>query len=349
MKKLISLLLSFVLCITLSGCYDSKEISRIAFVMAIGFDENSYTFQIAKPSAFEGDGSDSSPLLSLTVDAPDVYTAMDRLNSSISEKCDYSHIKIVIFSEEKIKGGIEDEITAMLKSNDFHPNTRVAVCEGKVSEYMSEMEIPLDANPAEFYENIFNSKYTQYAPDTKLKDMQKKYRNHVTGNALPVLNSSSDMAITSGYVLTDFAKQNEALIYNMLKNKSFKGNYPPINDIVLNLKKTYCKFSVDLSDGVPLISVKIKLDATVVWSEREIDKKILSVQAKEKIESDITGFLYKTSTHYKGDVLELYRLAKANYTTVKAWEKEDWQGLFEKANYNVSVEVNIKREGLYIN
>ena len=349
MKKFLVIFLIFAMCFNLCGCYDSKEISRIAFVMAIGFDEGSYSFQIVKPSAFEGDGGDDSPLLTLTAEAPDVYMAMEKLNSSISEKCDYSHIKMVVFSQKKLQHGIEEEINAMLKSNDFHPNTRIAVCEGKASEYMSDMEIPLDANPAEYYENIFKQGYTEYAPDVKLKDMQKNFKTHISGNVLPILNSQKGMVVTKGYVLTGIADTDEAFIYNLLKNKNFEGNYSPVDDVVLTLKKKTCSFTVDLSGKNPLITVKINLDANVVWSAGDINKEALGVQTKEKLTSDITGFLYNTSTQYKADVLELYKLAKKQYTTLSDWEKEDWQGLFERANYNVILETDIKREGLNIN
>lgn len=349
MKKIISTLLIFTMCFTLSGCYDSKEISRIAFVMAVGFDRGSYSFQIVKPSAFEGESSEDSPLLTLTTEAPNVYIAMDKLNSSISEKCDYSHIKMVIFSQDMLKTGIGKEIDAMLKSNDFHPNTRIAMCEGKASEYMADMEIPLDANPAEYYENIFKQGFTEYAPDVNLKDMQKSYKNHVVGNVLPVLNSTAGMAVTSNYRLTDIAGINETLIYNLLKNNNFECNYSPANNTVISLKKKNCRFSIDLSEKIPLVTVKIQLEGNIIWTEGDVNKEALEVLTKEKTESDITGFLYKCSTLYKADILELYKLAKVNYTTVSAWENEDWQGLFEKANYNVSTEIDIRREGLNIN
>ena len=90
------------MCTFTSGCYDSNEISQLAFIIAVGIDNADdglydYTFQAVKPSAFEGE-SDSNPLVTTTVTASSVYTAMDKLNTEISEKCDYSHIKLAVFS-----------------------------------------------------------------------------------------------------------------------------------------------------------------------------------------------------------------------------------------------------------
>ncbi len=349
MKKILCVLLSVIICLAFSGCYDSKEISRIAFIIAVGFDEDSYSFQIVKPSAFEGETPEDSPLLTTTISAPNVYIAMDKLNSTISEKCDYSHIKLVLFSKDKLKKGIEDEITAMLKSNDFHPNTRIAMCENKASEYLKGMKIPLDANPAEYYENIFKQNFTEYSPDTKLKDMQKNYNTQIISNVIPVLNNkATGMIITRDYKLTDTTHEQEVLLYHILKEKSFEGNYPINTHIVVSLKKKSCRYSIDLSDKTPYITIKIKLDGNVIWAEENVDKAKIQKLTKEKLEGDITEFLYRCSIQYRADIFDFYKLAKMNYTTTKSWEKEDWQGLYEKANYKVTADVNISREGLNI-
>ena len=348
MKKIIALILSLVLCLTLNGCYDSKEISRIAFVIAVGFDENSYSFQIVKPSAFEGEGSEDSPLLTETVYSSNVYDAMNILNSKVSEVCDYSHMKMVIFSRNVLEKGIEKEVDAMLKSNEFHPNTNTAMCEGKASDYMENMKIPLDANPAEYYENISGFEFTQYSPDTQLKDIQKKYPSHIVGCAIPIINNNG-MAITSNFKLTGTADENQTLIYNLLKKPGFDGNFTITNGIVVNFKKTYWDFEIDMSKNPPNITVKLSLEGNIVWSETNTDSSNAEKYAKAKIESDIKNFLNKCSDTYKADILDFHKLAKVNYLTMHSWEKENWQKLYENSTYTVHIDVKIKRNAQTLN
>lgn len=349
MKKLICLLVATMICLTLGGCYDSKEISRIAFVMAVGFDTDSYSFQIAKPSAFESEVSDESPFFTTTVTAPNVYMAMDILNSKISEKCDYSHIKMVIFSKEKLQKGIGDDIKSMLKSNDFHPNTRISMCEGKASEYMKNMEIPLDANPAEYYENIFKQNFTEYSPDTTLKDFQKSYQTQSQATAIPVINTDHGMAITKNYKLSGMANTKEVLIFNMLTQKNFDGNYPIDDTTVVRLKKQKCIFNVKLSDHIPEISVKLTVEGNLIWAEENTDKAKTEQITKDKLQMEIRSFLEKCSKEYKADITGFYKYAKKGYMTTQSWEQANWQERFEKAKYNIIVETKIKREGLNIN
>jgi len=349
MRRLLCLILSAVMCLNLTGCYDSKEISRIAFIIAVGFDTDSYTFQIVKPSAFEGEGSEDSPLFTTTLTAPDVYIAMDKLNSTISEQCDYSHIKIVLFSQEKLKKGIEDEVRAMLKSNDFHPNTHVAMCIGDTSEYLKDMEIPLDANPAEYYENIFKKDFTEYSPDTKLKDMEKNYNTQAIANVIPVLDKKiQGMAVVRDYKLSDLARGQDVLLYHILKENDFRGNYSVDDKTVISLNKKNCKYRVDTNSNPPVIYVKASFDANIIWSEADEDKEKIQEAAKKKLESELTELLYRCSMYYKADIFEFCKLAKTGYLTIKSWEDEDWQGIYEKAGYNVTADISISREGLNI-
>ncbi len=349
MKKFISIILIFTICLVCGGCYDSQEISRIAFVIAVGFDENSYSFQIVNPSAFEGEGSENSPLLTKTFSASNVYSAMDKLNAEIAEKCDYSHIKMVVFSRKLLEKGVEKEIDAMLKSNDFHPNTKTAMCEGKASDFLKDMKVPLDANPAEYYENIFKAGFTEFSPDTKLKDIQKNYNSHTSACVLPVINGDVGMAVAKNFKLNGTATANETLIYNLLSQKGFEGSFEVSEKTVVYLKKTHCKTSIILSGKQPVITVNILLEGNVIWSEDNAAKDKTEKLAEEKLKKEISDFLYKCSQQYKADILEFHKLAKKNYLTVDSWENEDWQGLFEKSSYSVSVDVNIKREGLNIN
>ncbi len=314
--------------------------------MSVGYDVDSYSFHIVNPSAFSGDGGDSSPLITKTIFATDIYSAMDMLNSEMSEKCDFSHIKTVIFSKDKLNAGVLDEIEAMYNSKTFHPNIRVAMCTGTVAEYMKNFKIPLNTNPAEFYENIFSEDSNPYSPDTTLKDMQKSYQNQVAANVLPILDNSTKTAITKNCKLSGTTSLNESILYNLLTKKSFNCNYPINEDTVLRLKNEGVKIAVNFKDKTPKVFVNIKLGADVVWSTKNTDMEKLQKTASHILTKEITTFMNNCSSKYKADIFSLYKYAKINYLTIENWENENWQQLFEQANYSVNVNLKIKRKGL---
>lgn len=375
MKKTLCVLLSMFLCFGLSGCYDSNEISRLAFIIAIGIDKADdgmyeYTFQAVNPSAFEGSEGDAEPLVSTTITASTIYAAMDKLNSEISEKCDYSHIKLAVFSEELMKTDSKKILSSMLKSDSFHPNTRIAVSLSKASEYLKSIKIPLDTNPAEYYENIFKQNFSAYSPDTRLRDLEKSYKNHPQCNVIPVVKASKkkdkdepvlesynteQIAIIKDYKIVKTADQNEAFCYNLITSKNFRNNLyikapSTENNVAVELTRSSCRTDVDMSGKNPIITLNIKLDGSILWSESHgvyiAEDEKFNKAVSDKAENMVTEFLHKCSREYKADICDFAKRAKKNYLTVKAWESEDWQGLYEKAEYRINVKISLKREGI---
>ena len=370
MKKALCILLCIIMCAISSGCYDSNEISQLAFIIAVGIDKADgglyeYTFQAVKPSAFEGE-SDANPLVTTTVTASSVYTAMDKLNTEISEKCDYSHIKLAVFSEKLLQNGAENIFRSLFKTNTFHPNIRVAMAEGKASKYLQNIKIPLDTNPAEYYENIFRESYSPYSPGTRLRDMEKD-GPHPKCNILPVVKAGKDdedkiqkyntekSAIVRNYTLIAITGHKEAFWYKLLTEKSFKGNFyiqipHTYQKSVVELTKTYGKIKVVFEDKIPVITIDLRFDGSVLWaeSEREYianDKEFIKA-VNQKVKNELEEFLQKCSQEYKSDVCQFSKKAKIRYLTLQAWQKEDWQGLFEKAQYHINTEVTLRREGV---
>lgn len=361
-RGIFAFLVCAALCITLGGCYDSEEISRISFVMAIGFDtaengENTYSFQTANPTAYE-EGSDDEPVTNVSVTAKTLYAAIDRLNTDISEKIDCSHIKLAVFSEEYLRRGIGKEMNAMFKSSSFHPNTRVAMAKGLASDYLEKTKIPPDTNPAEYYENIFKSDYTSVIPDVRLRDLVNKYDTEAASGVLPIVAPEStfeSMAILKNYVLSDIAGFNDVICYDLLTNGKFEFNqyikYPSEDSYtVVEIKQKHRGINADLSGGKPKIEVDVVLEGSVLWSESpraySTEREQFDELLKERISAQITEFLNNCSQKYKADILNISKIMRKNYLTIQSWEREDGQGLFENASYSVNVSLTVKREGI---
>lgn len=375
MKRIFVIIMAFCLCPLFTGCYDSNEISKQAYIIAIGIDKagnttKNYTFQLINPSAFNDSGSDKQPLVSATINDRNVYSALDKLNTSISEKCDYSHLKLLIFSMDYAKDGLQEEIESMLKSDIFHPNTRVAVSFEDSSDYLNSNIIPFDTNPSEYYENLFKKNYTVYATDTRLRDFEQEFFNHKKGNVTPILHSSNyneeekrisykhnEMAILNDARLVNTADEKDIVIYNLLSNKNYRGNMTvrlcASDESVINIEKKKLSIKTEFFEKKLVVSAYLSADADIAWSECKKGSSVLpdnyEVALKEQIESDITGFLYKCSRIYKTDILGICNYAKKYYLTTSAWESEIWQDVFENADYNVNVKIKLQREGININ
>lgn len=175
--KIICILL--FLCLSLTGCFDSKEIDDKAYVVAVGFDkgQNNYlkmTLQFAIPSKIssgggEGGGGKGEGSSITTVETPTIYAGLNMINTYISKEVDFTHCKTVVFSKELAQEGIHKYIHAMVRGREFRGSMYVAVSRDSAEEYILNVKPTLEVNPAKHYEMNFESfEYTGFAGDTTL-------------------------------------------------------------------------------------------------------------------------------------------------------------------------------------
>lgn len=182
-KKICLALTAMVLCGFLSSCYDKREIDGMAYVIAVGFDKGKtnhlkMTLEFAIPGksgAGEsgggggGGGGGGNSTSITTVEVPTIYSGINMANTYISKEINFSHAKIVVFSEELAREGIHKYIHAMVRERQFRGNMHVAVARGSAEDYIRNVTSALEPNISKYYEmNLDAYKYTGFTSNTQL-------------------------------------------------------------------------------------------------------------------------------------------------------------------------------------
>ncbi|MDZ5471584.1 Ger(x)C family spore germination protein [Bacillus sp. 31A1R] len=160
MKKtlLFFLLFSFVI---LSGCSDKIEIEEEGFVLVIGLDKPSVgekgidiTFQIANPSAGRaGEDNNANEVETITLTAPDPFSARDMTNSSETRNINFYHTKAIVISEELAKSNDFFHImSSMMRERQIRRDMHVLISKEKASEYLRNNKPSFEASPHKFYD-----------------------------------------------------------------------------------------------------------------------------------------------------------------------------------------------------
>jgi len=165
----------------LSGCFDSREIDSLAYVMAIGLDRGECNFleitlQIALPTQIAGGGGmggnkslKEESFIITTMEANTIYSGLNMVNTYISKELNFSHAKLMVFSEELAKDGIQKYINTLMRGEEFRPNMYIVISKCNAEDYLNEVKPILEPNPAKFYEmNLEAYKYTGFTPDSTL-------------------------------------------------------------------------------------------------------------------------------------------------------------------------------------
>lgn len=181
-SKLIFFLLSICfLCTIMTGCYDRRELDDMAYPIALGLDkgDDNYlkmTLQLAVPTAIgggEGGGAGGAESISLTtVETPTIYSGLNMINTYVSKQINLSHTKVIVFSEELAREGLEKYISAFIRGREFRPNAFFLVARGNGSaaeNYIRSVKPELEANPAKYYELVLRAfRYTGFTADAQI-------------------------------------------------------------------------------------------------------------------------------------------------------------------------------------
>lgn len=119
-------------------------------------------------------------------------------------------------------------------------------------------------------------------------------------------------------------------------------------EIDLSIRKSKNpKIDVELINGSPYITVDLYLEAHGLTLNETIDytsisdTELLENSANKFLESEITNFLYKTSSKFNSDILGFGKYALSKYLTWEEWENSNWNNNYKNSFFKVNVHVSI--------
>lgn len=164
-NKLILFILMLLFIIPLYGCADKKELEEQAFVSVIGLDRGMgnnirLTFQIINvnygATAKTAGNLGGEKTETITFEAPDIVSARDLANVSVSRRIVLSHAKVLVVGEEFAK---EDDFFKILESNlrdrELRRGIQLIVSKEKASEFIRGNNPKLESRINKFYEFMF--------------------------------------------------------------------------------------------------------------------------------------------------------------------------------------------------
>lgn len=181
--KTIKTALFLLIILSLCGCSDATEPDTLGYVVAIGIDkaqdpESKFdiTLQFANPVTISGGASQEGgkggqdSIKNITVTAPGIYSAVNIANHIVSKVFTLSHTKVVIFSEEIARQGIEDILETIGRSSDIRPNTYFAVSKTSAKEFLEAVNPETEVNPTRYYTMLFENDFSGFIPQNKSQD-----------------------------------------------------------------------------------------------------------------------------------------------------------------------------------
>ncbi len=168
MKKCILSCISLLLCLNLCGCWNRREIGKIAIVMGFAVDEGEkedeieITAQIANTrtiaSANEGKGgsSEQKPYLNLSSTGDYVFPAIRSSVTKSGARLYMAHNYVVIFGQDTAERGLGNYMDFFLRDHELRLDMNLLVARGRGSDIL-DTETGFQSIPALHIRDLINS------------------------------------------------------------------------------------------------------------------------------------------------------------------------------------------------
>lgn len=148
-------MIMLLLCVSMlcSGCFGAQEVDDVSFVLTIGVDESNepglyvFTFRIAMPRAFTGDGggSDNEKKTKLvSIKAPTITNAVRQLAVAMNRQPEMSHVSAFFIHEPIARQGVYDFLSLFMRSKIYRNTMVVLVTREPVKEVMEKNTSPFE-------------------------------------------------------------------------------------------------------------------------------------------------------------------------------------------------------------
>ena len=208
-KYIVILMIIIFVAIPFADSYSVQSIDDLAYLVALGIDvgeTNTYTvtFQFTMPTSSGSDSSESSDVITNSVDAASLDSAISLMNTYVSKEINLSHCKIIVISEELATLGISDLMYTLMNKVQIRPSCNIIIAESTSKDYITNVESNLENLIAKFYEiSSSSSEYTGYTANIKLGD----FFNNLTSNTIEPTAMLGFIDTQDGTYSTNFTTQ----------------------------------------------------------------------------------------------------------------------------------------------
>ncbi|WP_353894149.1 Ger(x)C family spore germination protein [Proteinivorax hydrogeniformans] len=358
LRRIAAFLLIIAITIPSSGCWSRRELEDLAFVLAMGVEENDNGIKILAHIGQEGGGDmedeEGEGALVIEGEGKTISDAFDNLFSKTNKRPYLNHLKVIVLSEELAREGIEPIMDFFRRDIRVRGNTTVMIAKEDSLEEVLEFEPELGTQPALLLEETFRYNWERSRAYKKdffevVTDILEEDRELF----LPMVDVSeeeqliiSDTAVFRGYEMVEVLnnKQNLGLMYlrQQVRHGTLTLEVDEEEFVSLTILGTDVEITPVEVEGQLTFQIEIDQTLSITESHTEMDIDELEDLASRFIQLtvlDTINIAKKAETDFLG-FGTLYRR-----TNRQQWSAQKWQEQFPQIEVIIDVETNIESTG----
>lgn len=305
-KPFLPLLFPLIL-LTLTGCWDRREMNDLAITLAMGIDradgEYMVTTQVVQPgevTARKAGNSGPTPVTIYQAKATTLFEAIRRMTMTSPRKIYGAHLRVVVIGESLAREGVGEALDLLSRDYELRTDFHLMVAKGSTAAESLNVFTPLDKLPANKLYKSLQTAEKAWAPATAvplddfIADLVSRGRSPVLsgvevrgdaakGATKENLERIQPAAQLENAYLAVFRKDrligwlneedSKGYSYIVNKVKSTVGHIscPQGGHLAVQVIRSKAKMNVTFQDGKPKLSVNLHVEQNVGEVECRID------------------------------------------------------------------------------
>ncbi|GAA3407419.1 Ger(x)C family spore germination protein [Paenibacillus hodogayensis] len=331
--------------LTLSGCWDVKDINKRYLPVVMGVDEGekeAYRVILQIPTVRGGTQI-------LEDEAKSISKAIDQIRTKAEKSIDLLHLRLFLISERLAKKGIGDVVDFAIRADDISIKGMVGIVQGKFEKTLYHQVKPTP----EVSSYDYFSEESGWTPSVTIDRLWEAYRSihsYTEDMPAPLIEAGTDTlfifkgsAIMQGDKMIGMVSPDETMILNVFQEKYTGGTIEVAQDTSVLIKKAKVRHEKSWTAAGPRLKSSIALDIVVTESKEDESNEEIARKIKQLIEMRAAEIVLKLHK-LKSDTLSTGQIFRPMLTEdqLKNW-KTEW---YPKLKHEISCQVRI-RDSIY--
>ncbi|WP_332692606.1 Ger(x)C family spore germination protein [Halalkalibacter lacteus] len=376
----IKILIAGSFLIFLSGCWNSLELTDLAYVMGVGIDQTEegqieLTTQMYSPTqtvgAQGGSSTEGRTYFSVITKDESVFEAIRDIPLHVGRKAQWSHMRIILIGEEFArKNDISDVLDFFYRDHEPRFLSHVIITKGRTSDYWNIKPF-IEKTTAQQLRTIQESgtAFSSKSKETRILDLALQLNYQLKLATVPYIertNQTPESVVSTGLAIVSDGKMHDRIstadVHNLLiltddYNSGTieypcqdKENQQKNRSDTLEVTQLKTKLSPNFSESPPTIHFSTKVEGHIgefqcstMATDEERQK--LQVHIENALKTQLEAFI----TYLQDEKLDVIGIGNTLYRKdPKLWEKqkENWEQIFSEIKFEIDVEIIIKSTGM---
>lgn len=385
-NKVMKVVLPLIMSLLLTGCWDSVEIDRKAFVSAIGVDSGeevnlkeskalvngnkkiddlklvriTYSFpDIRNMDTQKG----TTEKLSLTIDGYSLTDAYIKAISKTSRNLHFGHSKLLIISEEFFEHPdlVNEFMDYIERTPSINRAMAVAVSEGRAEELLALKPMMEDGIDNYIISLLGNSStFGNFKPVSVTKYIEMIKNDGIAILPLFSKNGDNDATLKGGIIIDNFSVKEKLSIKDMDNLQILKGNIGACKKVIVKdnhpidyyIKEVSTKLKPELINNQLYINyiVETKGDLSGYYSNGSSLNDVGIKEIEDDLNKAIGRELLDTTEYIregmKLDILGIKENLEKYHPMLWKDIKDQWPNTFYNSKFSITVSTSIKTIGI---